>query len=849
MRKALSFLQIFAVTVFFTSCNLFIDEEALESEDPVFDNVPEHTGEGYDAPVTVNSSGCEVTYQLKSDVRLITKEDQQRYIVSAQHDATNAFIEIHYDPKTPEDHLPVPGEVLLCNDVTDKFPMGCNHRVQHRVDEDGVIKFVATFCTLEDTYEKLDINGTVTQQYNDEFDVVSTGPVEIDANHDPIVEEEDPNAPAGARRVSFDVDGNNVSAHVELTEEKMEFKIPFSFTDQLNYGNIHGGITIDKEKNFYKVTNRLDFSSFSLSDMRFTAKLYQTVEEQSNIVISGGYTKSWRLFRIPAVRGKAIVIGPVVLVLFVNIDLDFSIDLSVSTTITKHKITEYTYTMDFKELTLKEEKKVVKNEDWRFGDGSITLTVSMDLKFSFGIGIYGKIISVRIIPTFTAKIEATQPLFTTDANGTRTFAIQDKLGVTFTLDFSVTLGVFLDLSLKNIIGSLKQVGSDAQKQLLKDLEADAKQSSEYYQAVVDSDNDMYDPSKKKYERADKNKEKPGDTELGLSHTFGPWHIIGPLRMTWFPVIKDKSFKVDKLWDKESQKMTFVGEFTCDGIGFFGLLGFHYAPALMISHGSSREAVLFPDDGGEYANMEKGKTYRFTIPAVDDDKTYTATPCYYCRPVSNYNPDAIDKGLPFCFTSPSMAITDIKPQYIVKDYNEDGFLFAPNGEGYMYSWDFHIKTYTAGKGMKNISSWYLKEINTGLEHNFKKSSSLDKEKDGTYEQNWVISLYSNDGSSVKSMRLSFYPMYMVNKTANSGPTYTIKIYTNWTYDIVNDGNEFAMNGIDFLNSSRREMPFSPTAQSSPNPSATAENCQDISYVKQPNGDLVVARLMSTEYVGH
>ena len=57
----------------------------------------------------------------------------------------------------------------------------------------------------------------------------------------------------------------------------------------------------------------------------------------------------------------------------------------------------------------------------------------------------------------------------------------------------------------------------------------------------------------------------------------------------------------------------------------------------------------------------------------DDVTYTATPCYYSRPILRIDPDALDKGLPFCATSPTIAISDIVMTSCRRDYSEQGGL--------------------------------------------------------------------------------------------------------------------------------------------------------------------------------
>ena len=75
MKRYLNWLGIAVASVAMASCNLFIDEDTVNEMG--FENVPVHTGEGYDEPVTVQDGEATITYQYKKNVRVLKPEDQK----------------------------------------------------------------------------------------------------------------------------------------------------------------------------------------------------------------------------------------------------------------------------------------------------------------------------------------------------------------------------------------------------------------------------------------------------------------------------------------------------------------------------------------------------------------------------------------------------------------------------------------------------------------------------------------------------------------------------------------------------------------------------------------------------
>ena len=755
-----------AVVLLLSSCSLFVDE--LDSEDGEFRNVPVHTGEGYDAPLSVHSGGCDVTYQYNSCVRLLEPDVQDRFIVSAERDALNAFIEIHYRRDTPAELLPVDGEILVSG-VTEKFPWGCNHRVQYRIEEGGVYKYIVTFATLEETFKELDINGTMTTTETEEYWVRPLADDYLDGNSD------DPGdmARSNATRADGEGEGNGEGGgegddgEIEVKFEASSFttNLPISFHTAVT---LPKGVTayfdMDKEKNFEKITNQFIFSNFSISQAKFEAKVIQTVEEQNEISIKGAFSKSFRIHRWRPIKGKVFTIGPVVLVLYMNIDLSASIVFEASATITRHKITETTYKIDFRECSMTQSTRVIKNKEWDFGEVALTASFDLKLQFIFGLGIYGKIISVRLIPTFDFIAAANSLPVKKDAQGNDISDISGQEGLEVRVDLSVMLGAFLDLSLKNILGNWKQTGDAATRQKLKELEMDAKEKSIYYQSDIDIDNALYDPNKKQKGK-DGKEQKEGEDELGISHVFNIGTIVGPKRIPWFPKIDDNSFAMTNEYDEQTGKMTFNAMYKIGKEGIFAAMGKQFVPALALYRGGKHFYTLFPDEGGENAKVKTGKLYTFRINAVEDNKQYEARPCYYKLPINRSTPDALDKGLPFCATSPSISLTEVRPLRVEVEKSEDSFIFDDEGKGHKYRYTFYVDTYVSVKGLNNMDYWYIYEYTSGTSYR-NKNKNVERLRDATYVAHWVFIKYS-DKSWTQGVNLEFYATFSTGGVVQTG----------------------------------------------------------------------------------
>ena len=767
-------VRLLLLTMLFSSCNLFIEDEYVDENG--FKDVPVHEGNGYDEPVTMQQGEATVTYQYKKNVRVITPEQQKQWVVYAEKDATGAFIEVHFRDDTPADILPVPGEILVST-VTDFFPWGCNHLLQRRDHEDGKYIFQGTFCTLEDTFDDLKIDGQVTDVSEEEYYAYPVSEEKLDSldqangvNLDSIYNnyeyEGDVNAEARARAERRDLTMEVGGVKVTIESGKFGFKIPLT-NIAVSKGPLSLCLDMNPEKNFYELTTELNFDDFDLSEGRLKAKMIMTTEQKLDFGITGSVSmpNSQRLHRWEPMKGKVVVIGPVVIVFFINIDLELQFTLDAAINVTKHNKTRTTYTMDFKTFSLDKDEEILTDEDWGFGD----LTLSGNIKFIFKLqlcmGIYGKILSVRVIPTLTAEVNFAlpQPTFTA---GEIVWDISRHEGVTFRLYFSVTLGVFLDLSLKNLIGNnSKNMSAKEQRKKLKELEQEAKSKSEYFQDMSDELNN-FDPNKKYYvnKNGKEKEEQVGDDEIGISHTFGPWQIIDPpIFYAWYPTTGSSTFTVKKQWNEVIKEMSFTAEYKIYTEGLLSKLGVDLVPALQILNGPEVVAYSYPKEGGQNAKVEENKVYQFPLLVIDDgtDVVYTIKPCFFYRTKLARQPAAVDKGIPYAPTSPAISITDLDPTNVRK-----GLVFYDDTWN-LFEYDMNI--IIAVKGGMNISEFGFNEANY-IKGNvwYNKKDNGSQLADGRYLMKCTISYETK--KTGKQLKLLFKPFYKPKGAGSHGLIY-------------------------------------------------------------------------------
>ncbi|MBQ9667474.1 MAG: hypothetical protein IJV45_01830 [Prevotella sp.] len=746
------------ITLALASCNLFIDDDLAE-EPSRFKDVPTHSGEGYDTPITYSDEHCEVTYRFNDNVRYLDEKEQQ-YITNVKRDELGGLIEIHFAADTPEELLPSPGEIVVSS-VTEKFDWGCNHLLQKRIFQDGVYKYLGTFAKLEETYKQLDIQGTATTEDVDSYYVAP----------DPELEDLADNA-----RTRADDEASDESM-VSFTEDG-EFSVKIPLTASLSGSETHGFEITGGVDGYYKITQSLNFDNFSLDNMKFVVQ--KTVEYELNWTISGSYTYNKHIHKWHLIKGKAFLVGPVVLVFFLDIDANLGLSLSAGITFGSHKKTVYNYIFDLQRMTCTKTEKVVADDPMTFSGafgGSIGVTVDI----IFGIGIYGKVLSVRLVPSLWVGFEASAPFKSGgswDASSSASIAFKVKL--------SIKLGVVLDISMEAVFG-----GTD----VISTIE-DANNMLDELNGIVDKNSDLY--KELKDDKDVKDIADGEDKEYGAYITLGPWDIR-PLciEWTWFPKIEDDGFYINRSWSNYTNKMYFQASYRIEGKGILGSLSEEYVPALRIMKGSKYVTTLFDTSRG-FEEIVKYRTYNFSLSdlALESDVMYTAYPCYFKKENINVltavnpgTPDVIDKGLPFCNTSPMVTLTNVQPY----DYEEEfDFMhrLGPNKDKY-YHYNYKVYTYTAVKGATNVSFWGNREKLSSSEKIYD-TKNANIQADGTYRMRWSFHRYTGLASTITHLDLElaafFRPIEGNEEMFGEeieGPSYKLRLHNDHTYEIFLD----------------------------------------------------------------
>lgn len=759
MKRSYSILSILVCSMLLASCNLFIEDDDVVKN---YGNVPQHEGDEYETVVHETGSGCDINYQLKRDVRHLDDRDMQ-YITYVAHDEIGALIEIHYADNTPEELLPVPGEVLMSG-ANDKFEWGCCHRLQRRDHENGYYSYIGTLCNIKEVYETLEINGTLTTDQEETYYVEA---------------EPDEDEPAEGRTraeegSSTGYDNNTVE--VSYLDNGFVLGLFPGISVSSGYGPVEAGFSMEREKNFVKVTLQASFSDFTLSNPIF--KLTKTIERQSAIKaygkLSGSASKTFH-----PVKGKPFTIGGLVIVFFVDIGLSASVGVEGSYEIATHTKEVCTYTVDLYNGTMTKDIRDVINEPWNF-EGSIGFSLSIEAELMFGFGFYGKVFSVRFGPVLTFSLEAQVPhrSYPGVIDASREEGIEAGFSIGGKLKFVV------DLTFDNLFGSAKN---------LQDVQARLDKASE----MLDKQGDIYESMKD--DKEVKKFVSGEDDEWGITIDIGPWKIT-PLcwSWTWYPTIDDNSFKLTKYWI-DDERMGVRAEYKIKKEGMLvGLRGNEsYVAAMRVMNGDEEVGRVY-DEESRFAGPIKGRTLHFTLTDLDlkPGVQYKAEICYYSRngaSVDTSRPAATDKSLPFEVASPSVIVQSLTP--IGFEENPDGI--AKNG--YMFVYLVKLDSRTLVEGSKAIDIWRLREQNSGFR--FDKSNSRQS-MDGTYVSHWKFIKRTNIPKMLQRIEydIDILPTFYLDRndesTKRQGNHYKAKIYSDGTYDIIDDGTGFGMSGLRY-----------------------------------------------------
>ena len=799
MKKTALYLQLLMAALLLTSCNLFIDEEL----DRNYGDVPTHTGNEYDNVVSAEGNGCTVNYQLKRDVRHLGERDLQ-YIRYVERDEIGALIEIHYAPDTPEDLLPVPGEVLLCGN-NDKFDWGCSHRLKNRYFEDGVYKFLGTICNLKEVYETLELNGQLTTTETEEYYVV-------------------PDADEASTRAD---DGGSDGMDVTFQSDGFTFRVPFGLELATDKGDFGVSFNMPSNTNFTKIQLQAVFSDFSLSNPEF--KLIKTIEEQNDITLEGTWQHEYgfkkKNLRWHPVKGKAFPAlgGLLVVVFFVDVELHPTIGFKASAQITRHKKVVVTYTVNLYEGTCKQEEKKLIDEPWKV-EGEVTLTLGLELDLSIGFGFYGKVFSVRFVPYLNFTAEASWPGFT---DGAVLDASTGK-GIDFTVELGGRIRFVIDFTFDNLFGSSKT---------LEETKANLKRAAELY----DEQSDFYN-SMKEYETIF----NTNDTDPFNNNQNDEWGIkieLGKIKLfswnvTWLPVISDESFTISKYWET-SDKLAFRSQYKIKKLGLYASMQ-TYCPALRIMDGTKELAVVYPEEGGKDARVERDKTYHFTLPDLPPSRQLSAVPCYFIRVFETSILQAVDLGQTFYTVTPSVVIDEVKPIDFIVD--NEGRYASKNGKMFMYI--FKVMSNIVVEGSRNLVSWHIKDKVSG--QSGKSVGWGKKKKDGKWTVFWKFFDRTNIPTTLQTLKhhANMVPVYQMEsddaESSREGSHYEIMVYSNGKYDIIDDGSGMSMEGLSYEIKGEYARRYRNLPSVVPDERDETETEVVIDQIIDPDGDIVYER---------
>lgn len=749
-RKIFALIYTLVITVAFTSCNLFIEDEAY-TDDP-YAEVPVHEGEGYDEAVSVSDGDVDVTYQYKRHVRRVSDDEARRWVRYVEYDGTAALIEVHYDAQTPQALLPVKGEILMCTELG-TFKWGCMHRITNITRQGDVYVLVGVLVSLDEAFERLDINGAVdfgdTTLYNADGEV--------------YVDENDTLPPANAapsrRAVDFEhIDPFNFDIYCGDFAFQSTFSIGYSNEFGVEYGVYSGTVTMPKDENYIRITDKLVFgdgeNTFSLDNMKFS--IIEAVEQHWQISFEGAVELSWKKkFKFGTIFPKTFLIGNVVpLTIWIHLQLEMSASMSASLTIAKSKTTVKKCTFDLENGTstgyqdynepFECNGHVIQAHDgeWEFGGELPSFDFHITASVPMTVGLFGKVISMTIEPYFT-PVQFTIPPYPT-AKKPYNFRSNAYLPYDLTTETAVTLeGLYglkikagLDLSLKALLG----VDDDD------DPMKDATDLKQLKKAIKEKDPAIAQWTEKP--------DNEGELKFSNQVPLIDLDVHGTMyKHEWpiFPRLQPNSLHTLKWWNKQRESMTYQAEYTIQDAGIYhAMLGNKLQPALLMLR-DQRIVRLYLPNGvkkDDKVNTDiAGKTYVFDIDAREDDKEYMICPAYLLTKggyiLEEGNKEylkGVDKQQKYNLTSPSATLVEVTPiraQAVHNHLYPDVY----NGE-FPYTVTFYFDTWTHAVGVPNMATFGVVDTEKkNLKHTYSEGKDKKNMKDGYYLFHFTKKIYT------------------------------------------------------------------------------------------------------------
>lgn len=723
-----------------TSCNLFIDD-AADDDNPY--NVPLHEGVGYDEAISESDGAADVTYKYKRDVRHVSDEEARRWVRYVEYDGSTALIEVHYDALTPEELLPVEGEILLCTELS-LFKWGCMHRITSRTRQGDVYVLVGILVNLDEAFDQLDIRGNVnfgdTTLYNADGEVY-----DLD---DESAQEPDRSRPRREVDVEY-IDPFNFDIYCGDLAFQSTFGINYPEEYSVGYGVLSGSVRMSKDENYIRVTDQLVFGDesgdFSLDNMVFS--VIEAVEQHWQIEFEGQVELSWKKkFKFGTLFPKTFMIANVVpMTIWIHLQLEISASMSASLTLSKSKTTVKKCTFNLSDGTstgyqdysepIEVNGHVIKAHDteFEFGVELPSFEFHITASIPMTIGFFGKILAVTLEPYFT-PIKITIPPYPTaktdyrfSGDAYRPYDTSTETAIVLEGLVGLKISAGIDLSLNALLGLDEDDSDELEKAT--DLTKLKKMIEEK------------DPSLKKFT------ESPTDEAtlqfdgkvplLDLDIYANIYKVEFPI----FPRLKPGSLRTLKWWNDTQKRMTYQAEYTIQDAGVYhSMTGHRLQPALLMVRGSRIVRLYLPNGVNKDAKIDTDiadKTYVFDIDAREDDKEYLICAAY----LSTYSGlileqgnkeylKAMDKLQAYNLTSPSATLVEVLPVRVEAVQNH---LFTEKYNGkYPWTVSFYFDTWTHAVGVANMSSFGVVDTNKStVKHTYNESKDKKNMKDGYY----------------------------------------------------------------------------------------------------------------------
>lgn len=373
-------IALFACMLALTSClgHLLGDDDKVE---------------GFEHPVTETTDEYSITYQYKEDVTVLT-EKHQGYIVKVEADTI-----LYFSSSTPESVLPKVGDVVSAR-ASGKLPYGLGNIVLEVSEQDGMTRCVTTLAGLDEIFEELswEYNSTLTDSLLDGYE---------DENGNAIT----------PKYVWYDEETGEIST--EVTKGTIGKRKLVKWPIEVSHPtvNIEGSIFIGAFVHCSGDVRNGDFEFY----------VEPVIGNENTFKVGGIYQKDiwqdmfeWDLFKLKDVVRGMIVLGPVTLRPYVDIEAYFSAGASGTVTFETGK------TFSARIGYSQGQGCYIKNSTSQDAENIFIKSIYLDgnigaeykCLFDVGCGLYTKKVAISIDPYFKYQFGA-ELLYTWDKESTK----------------------------------------------------------------------------------------------------------------------------------------------------------------------------------------------------------------------------------------------------------------------------------------------------------------------------------------------------------------------------------------------------------------------------------------------